>query len=294
MTIKKILGLTTTLAATALLAACAPSSSKADKADSGEQTLKVGVMAFDDTTEPLWDEVTALAKKEGVALDFVEFTDYTQPNTALANGEVDVNAFQHYNFLNNWNTENDGDLVAAADTLLSPIRLFSGLEGDKAKYKDISELPDKAVVSVPNDATNESRALYVLESAGLIELEVAENELATLKSIVKNPKNIEIKEVQADQIAANLASVDAAIINNSFAQSAGVDYDTTLFKEEINEASQQWVNIIAAQKDWEKSDKADAIKKLIAVYQTDKIAKVINETSKGVDIPAWEGAPTFE
>lgn len=294
MTIKKILGLTTTLAAAVLLAACAPSSGKEDKASDKGEKLTVGVMAFDDTTEPLWDEISALAKKEGVSLDFVQFTDYTQPNTALANGEVDVNAFQHYDFLNNWNRENDGDLVAAADTLLSPIHLFSGTEGEKAKYKDVAELPEGATIAVPNDATNESRALYVLESAGIIDLEVPKGEIATLDSIVKNSKNVKIKEVAADQLAANLVSVDAAIINNSFAQSASIDYKTSLYKEEVNEGSKQWVNIIAAQKDWEKSDKADAIKKLISVYQTDEIAKVLNETSNGIDIPAWEGAPTFE
>lgn len=293
MTLKKILGLTTTLAAAALLAACAPSSGKEDKASDKGEKLTVGVMAFDDTTEPLWDEISALAKKEGVTLDFVQFTDYTQPNTALDNGEVDVNAFQHYDFLNNWNKENDGDLVAAADTLLSPIHLFSGAEGGKAKYKEVSELPEGAVIAVPNDATNESRALYVLESAGIIDLEVPKGEIATLDSIVKNSKNVTIKEVAADQLAANLVSVDAAIINNAFAQSAGIDYKTSLYKEEVNEGSKQWVNIIAAQKDWEKSEKADAIKKLISVYQTDEIAKVLNETSKGIDIPAWEGAPTF-
>ncbi|WP_161980403.1 MetQ/NlpA family ABC transporter substrate-binding protein [Streptococcus sp. S784/96/1] len=293
MTFKKILGLTTTLAAAVLLAACAPSSGKEDKASDKGEKLTVGVMAFDDTTEPLWDEISALVKKEGVTLNFVQFTDYTQPNTALNNGEVDVNAFQHYDFLNNWNKENDGDLVAAADTLLSPIHLFSGTEGSKAKYKDVSELPEGAVIAVPNDATNESRALYVLESAGIINLEVPKGEIATLDSIVKNSKNVKIKEVAADQLAANLVSVDAAIINNAFAQSAGINYETSLYKEEVNEGSKQWVNIIAAQKDWEKSDKADAIKKLISVYQTDEIAKVLNETSKGIDIPAWEGAPTF-
>lgn len=292
MKLKKVLGLAgLALVSTFVLAACG---SKSDSAASDNNTLKVGIMTLDDATEPLWDKVTELAKEEGVTLELVEFTDYTQPNAALQNGEIDVNAFQHYNFLNNWNTENDGDLVAAADTLISPLRIFSGLDGEKAKYTDISELPDGAVVSVPNDVTNESRALYLLQAAGLIKLDVSGEELATITNIVENPKNLDIKELDASQTAATRTSVDAAIINNNYAVDAGVDYATVLFKEEITAESKQWVNVIAAQKDWESSDKADAIKILIKAYQTDEVAQILSDASNGVDVPAWEGAPTVE
>lgn len=294
MKLKKLFGFAAVAAlSVAALAACAPSSSTSSSDDS-TNTLKVGIMTQTDATEPLWDKVSELAAAEGLTLEFVEFTDYSQPNKALANGEIDVNAFQHYNFLNNWNTENNGDLVAAADTLISPLRIFSGLDGDKAKYTDISELPDGAVVSVPNDVTNESRALYLLQAAGLIKLDVSGEELATITNIVENPKNLDIKELDASQTAATRTSVDAAIINNNYAVDAGVDYATVLFKEEITAESKQWVNVIAAQKDWESSDKADAINILIKAYQTDEVAQIISDASNGVDVPAWEGAPTVE
>ena len=294
MKLKKLFGFAAVAAlSVAALAACAPSSSTSSSDDS-TNTLKVGIMTQTDATEPLWDKVSELAAAEGLTLEFVEFTDYSQPNKALANGEIDVNAFQHYNFLNNWNTENNGDLVAAADTLISPLRIFSGLDGDKAKYTDISELPDGAVVSVPNDVTNESRALYLLQAAGLIKLDVSGEELATITNIVENPKNLDIKELDASQTAATRTSVDAAIINNNYAVDAGVDYATVLFKEEITAESKQWVNVIAAQKDWESSDKADAINILIKAYQTDEVAQILSESSNGVDVPAWEGAPTVE
>ena len=294
MNFKKLFGFAAVAAlSVAALAACAPSSSTSSSDDS-TNTLKVGIMTQTDATEPLWDKVSELAAAEGLTLEFVEFTDYSQPNKALANGEIDVNAFQHYNFLNNWNTENNGDLVAAADTLISPLRIFSGLDGDKAKYTDISELPDGAVVSVPNDVTNESRALYLLQAAGLIKLDVSGEELATITNIVENPKNLDIKELDAIQTAATRTSVDAAIINNNYAVDAGVDYATVLFKEEITAESKQWVNVIAAQKDWESSDKADAINILIKAYQTDEVAQIISDASNGVDVPAWEGAPTVE
>ena len=294
MKLKKLFGFAAVAAlSVAALAACAPSSSTSSSDDS-TNTLKVGIMTQTDATEPLWDKVSELAAAEGLTLEFVEFTDYSQPNKALANGEIDVNAFQHYNFLNNWNTENNGDLVAAADTLISPLRIFSGLDGDKVKYTDISELPDGAVVSVPNDVTNESRALYLLQAAGLIKLDVSGEELATITNIVENPKNLDIKELDASQTAATRTSVDAAIINNNYAVDAGVDYATVLFKEEITAESKQWVNVIAAQKDWESSDKADAINILIKAYQTDEVAQIISDASNGVDVPAWEGAPTVE
>lgn len=274
----------------AALAACAPSSNSNSSDD--ENTLKVGIMTQTDATEPLWDKVSELAEKEGLKIELVEFTDYSQPNKALANGEIDVNAFQHYNFLNNWNSENNGDLVAAADTLISPLRIFSGLNGDKVKYTSISELPDGAVISVPNDATNESRALYLLQAAGLIKVDVSGEALATINNISENPKKLDIKELDASQTAATRTSVDAAIINNNYAVDAGVDYSTVLYKEEINSESKQWVNVIAAQKDWESSSKADAIKTLIKAYQTDEVAKIISDASNGVDVPAWEGAPS--
>ncbi|EFW88652.1 MetQ/NlpA family ABC transporter substrate-binding protein [Streptococcus equinus] len=286
MKLKKLLGVASVaIASTVLLAACGGSKSTSD-----DSTLKVGIMTLDDTTEPLWDKVKELAKDKGVDIELVEFTDYNQPNEALQNGEVDVNAFQHKYFLNNWNSENKGTLVEAADTLLSPIRLFSGTTGDDAKYKDVKELPDKATISIPNDASNESRALFLLQSAGLIKLDVSGDELATIKNISSNPKDLDIKEVDAAQTASTLSSVDAAVVNNSYAQSADVDYDTTLYKEAVDDNSDQWVNVIAAQKDWKKSKKAKAIKTLISVYQTDEVGKVIQDATDGVDIPAWDGA----
>lgn len=288
MKLKKLVAFAATALSVAALAACAPSSSSSSNKD--ENTLKVGIMTQTDATEPLWDKVTELAEKEGLKIELVEFTDYSQPNKALANGEIDVNAFQHYNFLNNWNSENNGDLVAAADTLISPLRIFSGLNGDKVKYTSISELPDGAVISVPNDATNESRALYLLQAAGLIKVDVSGEALATINNISENPKKLDIKELDASQTAATRTSVDAAIINNNYAVDAGVDYATVLYKEEITSESKQWVNVIAAQKDWESSAKADAIKTLIKVYQTDDVAKIIRDASNGVDVPAWEGA----
>lgn len=290
MKLKKVLGLTAVAAlATIALAACGSSSSSSAKSSDGTVTVKVGTMGLSDTEEARWDQVQKNLDKEnaGVKLEFTQFSDYSQPNKAVVDGDVDINAFQHYNFLENWNKENNTDLVAVADTYISPIRLYSGTKDGKNKYTDVKDIPNKGTIAVPNDATNESRALYLLQSAGLIELDVKGKELATVANIKKNPKNLTISELDASQTAAALTSVDAAVINNTFVREAKVDYKKALFKEEANENSQQWYNLIAAKKDWKSSDKGDAIQKIIDAYHTDDVKKVIEESSDGMDQPVW-------
>lgn len=265
------------------LAACGNSDKKADNTT----TVKIATVNRSGSEEARWDKVQELVEKDGIKLEFTEFTDYSQPNKATADGEVDLNAFQHYNFLNNWNKENGKDLVAIADTYISPIRLYSGKNGEENKYTKVEEIPDKGEIAIPNDATNESRALYLLQSAGLIKLDVSGTELATIANIKENPKNLKITELDASQTARSLTSVDAAVVNNTFVTEAKLDYKKALFKEQADENSKQWYNIIVAKKDWESSSKADAIKKIIAAYHTDEVKKVIEETSDGLDQPVW-------
>ncbi|HEL0600801.1 TPA: MetQ/NlpA family ABC transporter substrate-binding protein [Streptococcus equi subsp. zooepidemicus] len=281
MTIKKAVGFVSLVLASIVLVAC---SGKQDD----NNTLTIGVMTKTASDQARWDKIEELLKKDKITLKYKEFTDYSQPNKAVANGEVDVNSFQHYNFLDNWNKENKADLKAIAETYISPIHLFSGTSQDgKAKYQSVDELPDGAQIAVPNDATNESRALYVLQAAGLIKLNVSGDKLATIANITENKKKLDIKELDASQTARALTSADAAIVNNSYAVPAKIDFKTSLFKEKADENAKQWINIIAAQKDWEKSAKADAIKKLIKAYHTDDVKKIVDKTSNGVDVPVW-------
>ncbi|HEQ9576138.1 TPA: MetQ/NlpA family ABC transporter substrate-binding protein [Streptococcus pyogenes] len=281
MSFKKWIGIVGIALASTVLVACS------EKQDD-KNTLTIGVMTKTESDQARWDKVEELLKKDNITLKYKEFTDYSQPNKAVANGEVDINAFQHYNFLNNWNKENKEYLVAIADTYISPINLFSGTSQDgKAKYKSVADLPNGAQIAVPNDATNESRALYVLQSAGLIKLDVSGDQLATIANISENKKKLDIKELDASQTARALVSADAAVVNNSYAVPAKIDYKTSLFKEKADDNSKQWINIIAGQKDWEKSEKADAIKKLIKAYQTDEVKKVVEKTSNGIDVSVW-------
>ena len=289
MNLKKIFSVGLVGLAALGLAACGGSSSKESKSEDGTVTVKVGVMSLSDTEEARWNKVQEILDKEnaGVKLEYTQFTDYSQPNQALLDGDVDINAFQHYNFLENWNKEKGADLVSVADTYIAPIRLYSGTKDGKNKYTDVKDIPENGTIAVPNDATNESRALYLLESAGLIKLDVKGNELATVANIKENKKNLTISELDASQTPASLTSADAAVVNNTFVREAGIDYKKAIFKEEANENSKQWYNLIAAKADWKKSDKADAIEKIIKAYHTDEVKKVIEESSDGMDQPVW-------
>lgn len=280
MKLKKLVGLATVAVASVVaLVACGSGSNQ-------DNVLRVGVMSLSDSEEARWDKVKELLGDK-VRLEFTQFTDYSQPNKALAEGEVDINAFQHYNFLENWNKENGEDLVAVADTYIAPIRLYSGTANGKNKYKSVDEIPDGSEIAVPNDPTNESRALYLLQSAGLIKLDVSGTELATIVNIKENPKKLKVTELDASQTASSLPSVAAAVVNNTFVLEAGLDYKNALYKEQKDENSHQWYNLIAAKSDWEKSPKADAIKELVKAFHTDEVKKVIEESSDGMDEPVW-------
>ena len=269
MFFKKWLSVTTLLIIVGLgLSACSSSASKVNTSNDGNIIVNIGVVNLSDTEEARWDKVQEILDKEkaGIKLKLTQFTDYSQPNQAVRDGDVDINAFQHYYYLKNWNKENNADLVSVADTYIAPIR---------------------GSIAVPNDPTNESRALNLLQAAGLIKLDVDSTKLATVANIKENKKNLKISELDASQTAASLTSVDAAVVNNTFVREAGIDYKSALYKEKTDENSKLWYNLIAAKKDWEKSDKADAIKKIIKAYHTDEVKKVIEESSDGMDQPVW-------
>ena len=222
------------------LAACGASNKEAGNGKDKTVTIKIGTMTIDNDEQQRWDLIQKKLEKENVKLDFTQFTEYPQVNKAVADGELDVNAFQHYYYLNNWNKENNQDLVAIADTYIAPIRLYSGTKDGKNKYKKVNELPDGAEIAVPNDATNESRALNLLQAAGLIKLDKSGNELATVANIKENPKKLKITELDASQTARSLTSVDAAVVNNTFVNEAKLDYKKALFIEPKDKNSKQF------------------------------------------------------
>ena len=250
------------------------------KSTSVSKIVKIGLMPGEKQEDAIWKQVQKNAKDQfGITLKFVNFTDGDQPNKALANHEVDLNAFQHYAYLKSWNKANNGNIVSIGDTIITPIHLYS------TKYKNVTEIPDKSTIAIPNDVTNESRALYVLKNAGLIKLDTSRGALATVKDIRDNPKGLIIKEIDASQTPRALDSVAAAVINYNFAISAKISEKESIYQEPLNEDSAQWINFIAANQ----SDKNNKVyKEVVKAYEQKNIADTIKkEYPDGGELPAW-------
>ena len=249
------------------------------KKTEAKKTVTVGVVGQTNQDEKIWNQVKKTAKeKYGVTVKVKSFTDYNQPNKALQEGEIDLNSFQHKAFLNTWNKANKGTLVPIGNTVIAPLRLYS------YKYKNINELPKKATIAVPNDASNESRALYVLKNAGLISFKKGTGKLATIADIEKNPKNLTIKELGAEQTARSLNDVDAAVVNNTYAIPAKLGDKQTIYTEPLNKDSEQWINVIVANK---KDKDNEAYKAVVKSYQTDAVKKLIHKAYGNSEVTAW-------
>lgn len=249
------------------------------KKTEAKKTVTVGVVGQTNQDEKIWNQVKKTAKeKYGVTVKVKSFTDYNQPNKALQEGEIDLNSFQHKAFLNAWNKANKGTLVPIGNTVIAPIRLYS------YKYKNINELPKNATIAVPNDASNESRALYVLKNAGLISFKKGTGKLATIADIEKNPKNLTIKELGAEQTVRSLNDVDAAVVNNTYAIPAKLGDKQTIYTEPLNKDSEQWINVIVANK---KDKDNEAYKAVVKSYQTDAVKKLIHKAYGNSEVTAW-------
>lgn len=271
------------LSAVALLVLATGCGQKADASkENGAQgkeevTVKLGIIGAD---TDVWDNVQARLKDEGINLEYVKFTEYSQPNTALASGDIDLNSFQHQFFLDNFNAEHGTDLVSIGNTVNAPLGIYS------EKVKDVSEVKEGDKVAIPNDVTNGGRALNLLESAGLIKVDPAKKQAPTVSDVTENKWNIEIVELEASQTARALQDVTISVINSGMAVDAGfIPTEDAIFLEPVDEASRPYVNIIVARAEDKDNE---AYQKVVAAYQNDETIKVIEETSKGSSIPAWE------
>ncbi|MGI6155882.1 MAG: MetQ/NlpA family ABC transporter substrate-binding protein [Enterococcus lemanii] len=239
-------------------------------------TVKLGLIGAD---TDVWDDVQARLKDEGIDLEYVKFTEYSQPNTALANGDIDLNSFQHQYFLDNFNAEHGTEIVSIGNTVNAPLGIYSD------KIKDVKELKEGDQVAIPNDVTNGGRALLLLQTAGLIKVNPDKAQAPTVSDITENKLNLEIVELEASQTARALQDVAASVINSGMAVDAGfVPTTDAIYLEPVDDTSRPYVNIIAARK--EDADN-EVYQKVVAAYQTDETIKVIEATSKGSSIPAW-------
>ena len=266
---KRLIALTLALLLVLALAACA------GKEDA--KTIKVGA-----TTAPHAEilEVTKdLLAKEGYTLEIVEFDDYIMPNTAVEEGELDANYFQHITYMNTFNADNGTHLVSAAAIHYEPFGLYAG------KTASLDALADGAQIAIPNDATNGGRALLLLQEQGLITLAEDSGLEPTVQDIVDNPKNLEIVELEARLLPTTLEDVDMAVINGNYAIDAKLKIaDALAVEANDGTAAEAYANVVAVK---EGNENSEAIQALVKALESEEVRAFIEETYAGAVMPLF-------
>jgi D-methionine transport system substrate-binding protein len=275
--------------ATATLAAC---SSGGDSPGAGDATstadadnrvtVRVGVT---DKAQEYWTTFTDLAAEEGIDVELVNFTDYTQPNPILSSGDLELNQFQHLLYLANYNVASDDDLEPIGSTAIYQLGLYT-----TKGYASPDDIPEGAEIAIPNDVVNQARALLVLQSAGLITLTDGGNAFSTPAEIDEAASRVKVVPVDANQTSVQLQSLDAAVINNNFATDAGIDPTTAIYSDlEDTDTARPYLNIWVA-----RADDADnpVYAQLIEIYHSKEVTDQLLEENGGTavveDVPADE------
>lgn len=290
---KKLLALTLALVLCLGLAACGGTGTDTDtNADTSSDTNTNGDAAANGETITLTvgatpnphAEILAQVKDdlaaEGIDLVVKEYSDYVVPNTAVEEGDLDANYFQHTPYMEKFNEENSTHLVSVGKIHYEPMGIYPGLT------KTLEELPDGATIAVPNDATNEARALQLLAAQGLIELKEDAGLNATPNDITSNPKNLQFKELEAAMLPQTASEVDLSVINSNFAMEGGMNPATDALASEDadSEAAQTFANIIAVKEGHENDP---AIQALVKALQSDKVKEYIEKTYSGAVVAVF-------
>lgn len=241
--------------------------------NSKEAKIKVGIRSSELRT---WEFIKEKAKKQGLDIELVNFSSAYDPNQALVEGEIDVNAFQHVAYLDLFNQKNGTDIVPIGTTIIAPLGLYS------EKYKSLKDIPNGAQIAVPNDPSNWGRALVLLQEADLITVVEGFDGNGGEDKIKSNPKNLKIVPVDSASTPRVMQDTAASIINNGVAVEAGLSLKDALIHE--NKTAKPYINVIAARK--KDQDKA-YLKKLVKVYQSKSTAAFIKKTYKGNYIPTF-------
>ncbi len=262
------------------LAGCSSSSSAGSSTSSADDKTVTVAASPTPHAEILTNAVASELEKEGYTLKVKEFTDYIQPNDVTEQGEVDANYFQHQPYLDSFNEEKGTHLVSVAAVHFEPFGLYAG------KTASLDALADGATVAVPNDTTNEARALLLLQQEGLIKLADGAGITATTKDIVENPKNLKITELEAANIPNALADVDVACINGNYAQAAGLSVDKDALAVEATDslAAETYANVLVVKDGNQNSDKIKALAKALT---SESVRTYINNTYNGAVVPVF-------
>lgn len=276
---KKLLTiLGTVLLSTSLLAGCG-SSATTDQTKTAEEGSTVTVAASPSPHAEILEVAKEVLAEQGITLNVKIFNDYVIPNTATESGDVDANYFQHKPYLDDFNKENGTHLTSVAAIHYEPFGIYAG------KTASLDQLADGAKVSVPNDTTNEARALLLLEAQGLIKIKEGAGLTATKLDIVENPKNLDIQEIEAAQLPRTLSDVDVAVINGNYAIEAGLKVSDALAVEAQNsEAAKTYANILVVK---EGNEENENIKALKAALESDKVKEFINQKYEGAVVPMF-------
>lgn len=259
---------------TALLAVAATGITGVAAGHAADKAIKVGIISGED--EDVWREVAKQAEKGGLKIETVVFNDYTQPNEALERGEIDANAFQHKPYLDNQIKQHGYKIVPVGYTGVWPIGLYS------KTHKTVADLKEGAQVGVPNDPSNEGRALRLLQNEGLIKLKDGTGILATLADVVENPKKLKIKELDAGIVGRSIDDLDAAVVNTDWALKAGLGPDNRIAQEPI--ADNPYRNFIAVK---QADESQPWVKQLVAAYQNDAVKAVFEKVYRGTGLSAY-------
>jgi D-methionine transport system substrate-binding protein len=259
------------------LAGCATASSETGSGSEGsteDKVVKIGVVGKGDEQ---WPAFVDAAAEEGITVELVDFGSYEQPNPALTEGEIDLNQFQHIVYLAEYNNASGEDLTPIGSTAIYPLGLYS------TKYDDVKDIPKGETVAVPDDASNQARALNVLQQAGLVELKSGGTPYSDLADVDTDKSKVQVKALEAAIIPTSLPDVAAAIINNDFVQDAGLTFDDAIAQDDPEDASAlPYVNIFAA-----RADDADneTYLKLVEIFQTnEEVQKGLLESSGGTAV----------
>ncbi|MCI6869007.1 MAG: MetQ/NlpA family ABC transporter substrate-binding protein [Lachnospiraceae bacterium] len=252
-----------------------------------EEDKTITVAASPTPHAEILEAAKPLLEEKGWTLEVSEFDDYILPNEVVESGEIDANYFQHVPYLESFNEEKGTHLVDAGDIHYEPFGIYPG------QKSSLDELEEGDVIAVPNDTTNEARALLLLQDNGIITLEEGAGLTATVNEIVDNPYGIEIQELEAAQVPRVVDEVAFAVMNGNYALNAGfsVAKDSIAYEASDSEAAKTYVNIIAVK---EGNENNEGIQALVEVLKSDEIKDFINETYDGAVIPFEDSAEEAE
>lgn len=263
------------------LSACGSNEDAGSSTDPDTITVKLGVVGS--IYEDLWASAKETLKNEGIELEIVHFSDYVTPNNALANGEIDLNSFQHRIYLQSEIDNYGYEIQNVGNTFIIPLNLYS------QKIGSVDEFKDGDTVAIPDDLTNGGRALKVLEAAGLIELNAEAGFNPTVDDIAQYHVNIQIEELKANVLASALADVTAAVINGNYALDFGLKTDEAIYQDSVLDVEEYWNLIAARTADLEDPEKAAAYEKVIEAFQSPETEQVFNDTFGGYFIKVgWD------